>query len=271
MTTPLNSSLFVFGMLALTQLASATTYEYSATNPTGGTGAGNVSSIFTSYDPLAQQLTWQATISGASSSLANGFWLVLSDGPNPKGIADEFPIFYLDASKSFDTSGNATGIAPTLSAYAYNGVNGFDSYATPGVTLLSSASGLNWNASDSLLATGSSATHTLGFTIDTALLNNTAAVGAAFTASSTPFNPTNWEGTGFGPQIGIWFHPYTTGGIYSTYNAAGSLTSLHVADQSWVDTAYTDTVAVVPEPGSAVLVSLVGIGLMLRRSRRGTV
>ncbi len=259
------SALFGLGLLVCPLAARATTFEFDATNPPQSSGAGIIDSITSTYDSTNHELTWTATLTSNGTSIPDSFWLVLSNGPNPKGISDQLPIIYFDGSHSFDASGNATGVAPTLSAYAYNGVNGNNSYSTPGVDLLSSL-GTNWNASNSLLATGNDLTRTLSFSINTSLLDNGSAVGTIFAADSVPFNSANWEGAGYGSQVGIWFHPDQTG-TDPTYGVNGFLTSFPVASQSSYDTSY-QTTTVVPEPSSALLLTLAGMVLVHRRARR---
>jgi len=264
-TLSLSSVFVALGLLASPGFASATTYRYTTFDPAGADTAGNIDSIFTSYDAATQQLTWLATVDQVNGgALANGFWLVLSDGPNPKGISDEMPIYYFDATQSFTASGGITGVAPTLSAYAYNGQNAYTSYQTPGVELLSST-GLNWNSStDSLLYSSTATTRTMGFTIDVSALNNSATVGSLFAANGTAFSSTNWQGADFGAQIGIWYHPFL-GSV--TYSAPGDISNISVAGQSYMDTAFSNT-TVVPEPGSVILIALAGVALTIRRARR---
>ncbi|MDB6139055.1 MAG: hypothetical protein JWO94_2127 [Verrucomicrobiaceae bacterium] len=260
------SALCAIGLLASPAVATATTYQYQVSNPVQASAAGHIDSLLSTYDGSSHELSWQTTISGPGSTTADSFWVVLSGGPNPKGISDQLPIFYLDGSKSFDANGLATGVAPTLSAYAYNGQNGFTSFSTPGVTLLSSAGGA-WDASNSLVATGDNSSHTLGFTIDTSLLDNAAAVGVDYAAAGASFNGADWEGAGYGSQVGVWFHAVTTDSAPPTYDAQGTLTSFHLDTQTYVDNSYQGT-TVVPEPSSAIMIALAGLVLIHRRSRR---
>ncbi len=260
------SALLGLGLFALPSLVNATVYQYDVTNPPHNGGAGDIDSIGTTYDSATHELTFQTSVTGNGTYTPNGFWVVLSDGPNPKGISDQLPIVYLDASKSFDAAGAFTGIEPTLSAYAYNGQNGFTSYSTPGVGLISSL-GSNWNAANVVTASGDATNRTFSFSIDTSLLDNASAVGTIYAADGQAFNPANWEGAGYNSQIGVWFHATDTGGVDPTYNASGYLTSATYAAQSGVDNSYQGT-TVVPEPSSALLFAIAGMVLVHRRSRR---
>lgn len=260
------SAFFAIGLLALPGMATATTYMYEVQNPVQASSAGHIDSLSSTYDSTGHILSWQTTVSDSGTPMADSFWVVLSNGANPKGISDQLPIFFLDGSASFDANGDATGIAPILTAYAYNGQNGFTSFADPGVTLLSSAGG-TWSGSNVLTATGDSNSHTLGFTIDTSLLDDSAFVGTQYASAGEAFDASNWEGAGFGSQIGVWFHALNTTGVAPTYDANGTLTSFKFNTQSYVDNSYQAT-TVVPEPSSAIMIALAGLILIHRRSRR---
>ncbi|MDB6119364.1 MAG: hypothetical protein JWO08_3145, partial [Verrucomicrobiaceae bacterium] len=142
--SPAYSALFALGLLASPLIATATTYQYEVLDPVQASAAGHIDSLLSTYDDTSHQLSFEVSVSGTGDPIADSYWLVLSNGPNPKGLSDQLPIYYLDGSASFDANGNSTGVAPTLSAYAYNGQNGFTSFSDPGVTLLSSAGG-TWN------------------------------------------------------------------------------------------------------------------------------
>ena len=73
-------------------IASATVYSYSIDNPSGSTGAGDITHFSASYDDVSENLTWSTTIQEAGGFLADGFWMVLSDGENPKNDVNEYAI-----------------------------------------------------------------------------------------------------------------------------------------------------------------------------------
>lgn len=261
----------VLGLFALSPARSvfATTYLYEDAARQAFDGAGNITSIVSTYDSTAHNLTWTTTINSAFGGIADSYWLVLDSGSNPKGTVDQLPIFYFDATKSYDSNGLATGIAPTLTAYAYNGLNSGDSFSTPGVGLLSSLSSTDWNSSNLLSATGNGVTRTFSFSIDTTSLDSSAYVASRFAAASVAFNSSNWEGAGYGNEIGVWFHP-TINGVAAdpTYCDPGYLTSFPVTKQGWYDTEKQLT-TVVPEPSSAWLAILaVGVISFRRRWRK---
>ncbi len=66
---------------------------------------------------VSNKFSWSSTFSCNTSNglLAEGRWLIGSDGENPKSNADEYAIFYLD------------GLNKKVSIYNYDGVNGSDS------------------------------------------------------------------------------------------------------------------------------------------------
>lgn len=131
-------ALAVTGTIAIVQPASATTFSFDWDRPdvlqTSSSCAttcfkdpslplgfndriGQYESISTSYNDVTGALSWSSTFSAYDDKLPEGAWLVLTDGPNPKGESGE-AIFYLD------------GLSGTLTAYGYDGNNSRTSYNT---------------------------------------------------------------------------------------------------------------------------------------------
>ena len=220
------------GFAASAQVA-ATTYQYDINNPPGSDNAGDITSFSTSYNDTNQQLTFSSTIQQAGGHLANAFWLVLSDGPNPKSHYNEYAIIYGDAD-----SGN-------LATYVYNGVNSASSWNTPGEFIESFAGGLNVDTSVSNQVTFS-------FSIDASNIN-------AYTPTTPGTN--DWDGVAFAESIGIWFHPAVLASSGAAYNADGSLAAFPVERGGWYDTANRQT-TVVPVPTAAWLFASGLIGLV---------
>ena len=135
----------------------------------------------------------------------DGFWLVVSDGPNPKSHVNEYAILYGDRANN------------RITAYTYDGTNGPNSYETG--TFL----GTYENAfTDAGFDPRFNSNLTM-FTLDVAGINS------AFT------NP-EWDGIQLGEQAGIWFHQ--SAGSNFEYGADGSLLDYTFADQMWLDVAY---------------------------------
>ena len=227
--------------LGLVGSAQANVNTFDINNPRGSARAGDITNIWTSYDSTSEVLTWQSSISESNGNLADGFWLVVSDGANPKSHYNEYAIFYGDS-----YTGN-------LSAYVYNGINSSSSWNTPGEFIETFGGSFE---SD----TSAAGEVTFNFSIDVSGING-----------YTPTTPgTNaWDGAQFGENIGIWFHPVVFNDT-PTYNADGSLSSFSYGPSGWYDTAnqQTQVVSDVPESGTLALASIGLVGMIAGRRRR---
>ena len=195
-----------------------------------------MTSFSAAYNDATQQLTWSSTIHEAGGNLADGFWLVLSDGPNPKNNFNEYAIFYGDSN-----TGN-------LTSYVYNGANSASSWNNPGEFIQSFALTTDTSVANEV---------TFSFSIDVSGLN-----------AHVPATPgtNDWDGASFASQIGIWYHPVVFGAA-PTYNADDSLASFRVSKNGWYDTSDQDTVVPVPAAAWLFASGLIGlIGVSRRRS-----
>lgn len=238
--------------------ANATVYgwDFSPTLSQHNPNAGTIQNVQSTFDSATKRLTFNATfapVPGGSSLVTNGFWLVLNDGPNPKGHAGELAIMYFDAS-SF--------AAPKLTVYNYNGVNGPNSWADgngsgpgtpPGDFIQSSTSESSWILSAKDVVIGGQTRRQMSFDID-----------ATDIVNHTPLYPGSspWFGTGFDDKLGVWFHPVRS--LSASYAADGRFNSVQFGQDGWLDGENFKT-TVIPAPGSAALLGLGGLALARRR------
>ncbi|MEM1262795.1 MAG: hypothetical protein AAGH76_10395 [Pseudomonadota bacterium] len=92
-------------------------YQYDSASPRnfgGGSGAG-YDSISMTYNSMTQDFSFEVDY---RNLVADGGWLVVSEGPNPKQANDELAILYFDRASE------------NVWAYAYNGLNNSASYLT---------------------------------------------------------------------------------------------------------------------------------------------
>jgi len=130
----------------------------------------------------------------------DGFWLVVTDGDNPKGDGKSNAILYGDL------------VNNRITAYTYNGENNADSF--DGGKLL----GTYENAfSDG--GTNVRGYEMTMFSLDVSRINS--ALGPDF------------DGVQIGENAGIWFHQ--SAGSNFTYGADGSITNYVFDDQMWLD------------------------------------
>jgi PEP-CTERM motif len=226
------------------------TYSYNGTGiPAGGYGT-NISSWTASYDSSGARDLLSLSVSMGHQDVTNdGFWFVLNAGGNPKGIANELPIFFGDIANN------------RVTAYVYDGANAASSWSTQrflgSFANAFTTSGSNFN-----------------FTLDVTNLN-ALNLGA------------NWKGAGFSNDIGIWYHPFDAAQI--SYNNMGKISALGFGNSGYFDTGAmhttkscragstltsaglcaTGNTTNVPEPGSLAILGLgfIGVGYATRRRR----
>lgn len=205
-----------------------------------------------SYDDTvgSNLLSLSVTTSNYSSSkTANGFWLVVSDGPNPKSHVNEYAILY------------GSAVTGDLYAYQYDGTNTSNSW-------MNSAGHLE-TFEDALTTTSFNQDYTwtngdllqdrpfvkFDFSIDVTDINNA-------------FSGNDWDGMQFDDNIGIWFHPFRSyDGWFQTSPDGQLITELSKKKTGWYDTGSLPTTTTdVPEPAPLALM-LAGLG-MLAYSRR---
>lgn len=131
----------------------------------------------------------------------DGFWLVVTDGGNPKGDGTSNAILYGDLENN------------RITAYTYDGENNSNSYETG--TLLGSYENV-FSSGGQHSIYGYDMTM---FSLDVKTLNNS--VGSEF------------DGVTLGENAGIWFHQ--SAGTDFTYGADGSITDYVFENQMWLD------------------------------------
>ena len=119
--------LAVFGLAG--SAAHAATFQFQCGPVSGCPGgnhrAGEMIALRTTFDTHTERFTWDARFKATNGNLPDSGWLVVSDGPNPKGGVDEYAIMYLDGA-----NGHVT-------AHVYNGQNSANSYQVPNSLLAS--------------------------------------------------------------------------------------------------------------------------------------
>lgn len=210
---------------------------------------GTLHSISTTFDTDTNRLAWSVTF---SNQVTDGFTLVLSPGPNPKGHPGELAIVYFD-SKNMG--------APRASVYNYNGENTLTSYRDGSPASGTQAPDVITNTTfesgvfESISAVDADGKRTLSFVM------NATGVNSHLPLYPNP-NGNDWTGVAFGEKVGVWLHPIKN--LSRSYNDGGFLTSWS-GTHGWMDGNNIST-RLVPTPGAAALAGVGGL-LMVRRKR----
>ena len=213
-------------VLLATAPAFAATFTFEGAKPSSGIAAGKNKSITTTFNSNTEKFTWSSTFErNNAGKLADGAWLVINGGANPKSVDDELAIFYLD------------GINGKVSIYNYDGTNNSKSWNSPTANYLGS---LDLNVSPF----GNDEV-TFSFELDATKLNSSAQFGS------------DWKGASFGKKVGIWYHGVE--GLKVAYDpTTGALTQFKHGKSSSYDVGNMDAAAV-PEPASAAAVGLFAV------------
>lgn len=131
----------------------------------------------------------------------DGFWLVVTDGDNPKGDSSDFAILYGDLKEN------------RITAYTYDGANNSNSYD----------SGTFLGTFDNAFSSGGQHAR-YGYDMTMFSLD----VGAINDAFGDM-----WTGVALGEKAGIWFHQ--SEGSQFEYGADGNILDYSFASQMWLD------------------------------------
>jgi hypothetical protein len=234
-----NVKAILFGLVACASFSSqASLYHFEDLDASNGSAHGmtdQLESIDTTYNTISNQFTWDVAFNDDSSGV-NGFWLVVSNGPNPKNSdVNELAIIYGDMD------------AGILTTYAYNGLNSASSYLNPGIML----------QQDTFTADADG----FSFDIDVSAIN----------AWISP-DP-DYTGVQYDDQIGVWFHisqgsnfVYGQDGMLEEYSfdAAGFYDHANLTADDITDDISTATV---PEPGTFAILLFGLVGLRLWKKK----
>ncbi len=164
----------------------ATSYVFNGPTASQGGYGANITNWVATFDTAggAQKLSLDVAM-GAEFVKDDGFWLVLNNGGNPKGVVNELAILYGDLKNN------------KITAYKYNGDNSPNSYDDPNAYLATY---------NNVFTAGN---NSFSFNLDVTALNS--------------LNLPNWKGTQFGDTIGIWYH--NTGLLDAAYGNDGTIQS----------------------------------------------
>ncbi|MEL6879992.1 MAG: PEP-CTERM sorting domain-containing protein [Cyanobacteria bacterium J06607_10] len=223
--------------------ANASTFVFERNNVADDDQVGIFTNIKATFDTDTEIVNWSTTLKANTSTgrLAEGGWVVLSDGPNPRFDADEYVISYFDGKEG------------TATFYSYDGSLSAKSYESE-----------VYLGSTSLDVSTKGDERTFAFTYDASDIND-AALGP------------DWKGLAFDDTAGIWLHTFD--GLSSSYNDDGSINTLNFTTfrngQSYYDRGNEpaieitdpDTSASVPEPGTIAAIGIFAAAATRLRKR----
>lgn len=190
-------------LFATTMLAAATSFSASA-NASIFTIDYHDAGVWNSYDNENETYAMKYR----SDQGKDGFWLVVTDGDNPKGDGSSNAVLYGDL------------VNNRITAYTYNGANNANSYEAG--TLL----GTYENAFQSGGIHPTYGYEMTMFNLDVSEING---------VLGTDFN-----GVELGEEAGIWFHQ--SAGSKFTYGADGSIVDYAFDSQMWLDRGGDETI-----------------------------
>jgi hypothetical protein len=212
--------------------------------------AGFMSSAQARFTPSTHRFEFTLDF---SDQHADGYWLAVSPGANPKGHAGELALIYFDARDL----GN-----PIVTIYNYNGVNGDNSFRdgspAPGTQAPDRiASSLNSPAMFNVISAAD-----VGSGRRMVIDMDASGVNGHVPMYPGPGGVSEWTGVSFGPEFGVWLHPVR--GLTAGYGEHGFLTDWRWRAQGWLDGSEFPTTRV-PTPGVIAALGLAGVYAARRR------
>ncbi len=244
----MNKFALILALGSVAIASQAQTFSFN-TAPVGTNNeAGVYKNVKGSFNKSTKEFNWSGTFGkDVDGNKTDGYWLVVSNGADPKTTSGQLSIMYLDASNTSNVK---------LTVYGYNGVNGDTSYkdgnGQGGAPSKIKSSVFDKSWVKSLTAKDNAdGTRTLGFDIDGSSIQN---YGNA---------STGWTGLSFGGYVGVWMHAVS--GLSTDYSS-GYLTKFEYDHQGWWDQSYVHTSSVF-EPCSIAALALGGAFLARRRRK----
>ncbi len=169
-----------------TQAFASAATQYVVSNPQSASSTAGYGSEITSWNSTYDVTSGTPHLSvdvamGTNNVTDDGFWLVVNNGGNPKGIVDQLAILYGDLKNN------------KITAYKYDGGNSPNSYTDASAYLMTFDVPFKFQS-----------TSEYSFNLDVSALNS--------------INLPNWKGAQFGDTVGIWFH--NTRQEHATYNGS---------------------------------------------------
>lgn len=248
------TALPVIAIVAGTAHAEMRFFEWNRPDTTVGytDDAGVLMRAATSYNTATQDLTWDIAY---DDTMTEGMTLVLTSNEYPAD-AGRFAVLFVDWSNLSDIRANV---------WAHNGSDLPESSIFDGTDHIADA-----QAGDRVLTSegaenswwGGATVSDVGGKRSVSISLNTTLINQHDPAYDGRFGPVEWQGMGYGDEVGIWMRSYA-GGLVTDYDSDGYLRDWFAPLGGFFDGV---DIITVPTPGTAALFAC-GLGLAARRRR----